>query len=105
MLANLQIWSKDSTEPEEKEEDHILVTRNHRDYRKVFLKDVNDSEALMQQIGTVFDVHLRNVDDAMLKRCGNGKQIMGVHLMAAVRKAAMAGNKLEVFFAPRDGVV
>lgn len=104
MLANLQLWSKEDPAEEEDVENFILVTQDHRTFRKVYLEGLESSETLMAAIGSAFGMHMAHVDDALLRRCASGgrlgKRIVGPQLMAAVGKAVAAGKTLELFFTP-----
>ncbi|CZT17874.1 uncharacterized protein RCC_03710 [Ramularia collo-cygni] len=103
MLAKLHIWHTDPVE-EEKPEDFILVTQDHRDYRKIYLDGVESSEAMMQKIGDAFGMH--HTDDALLRRYVSGgrlgKCLGGAQLMSAVENAVAARKTLQLFFTPRD---
>lgn len=107
LLSNLSLWSKDPA-AEEKQEEYILVTQDHLDYRKIYLKGLETSEALMREIGFAFGMHLGHVDDALLSHGASGgrlgKRIMGPQLMNVVGKAVTAGRTLELFFKPKDDI-
>lgn len=107
LLSKLSLWSKDPA-AEEKQEEYILVTQDHLDYRKIYLKGLETSEALMREIGFAFGMHLGHVDDALLSHGARGgrvgKRIMGPQLMNVVGKAVTAGRTLELFFKPKDDI-